>query len=205
MSSPGPDVIPLREQHAAVTRRAILRAARELFAEQGFGNATVKGLAECAGVAVQTIYATFGSKAGVMMGLVDLLDEDAGVAEIYADIRRSKDPREMLGHLARIRRQIRERAGDIVVMARQGAGSDERLAGALAEGIRRRNAGLETITKKLRAQKALRDGLDAQTASDIAAALVSDEVCDVLVDERHWSYDRYEQWLADALAQQLLR
>jgi AcrR family transcriptional regulator len=205
VSSPDADVIPLRAQHAAVTRRAILQAARELFAEQGFGNATVKGLAERAGVAVQTIYATFGSKAGVVIGLVDLLDEEAGVAAIYADIRRTEDPHEMLRHLARIRRQIRERAGDIVVMARQGAGTDERLAGALAEGIRRRNAGLETITRRLRSQKALRHGLDAETATDIAAALVSDEVCDVLVDQRHWSYDRYERWLADALAQQLLR
>ena len=63
MSSSTSDVIPLREQHAAVTRRAILQAARELFAEQGFANTTVKVLAERAGVAVQTIYATFGSKA----------------------------------------------------------------------------------------------------------------------------------------------
>ena len=102
MSSPTPDVIPLREQHAAVTRRAILQAARELFAEQGFANTTVKGLAERAGVAVQTIYATFGSKAGVVMGLVDLLDEEAGVEVIHADIQRTDDPREMLRLTARI-------------------------------------------------------------------------------------------------------
>ena len=42
MSSPTADVIPLREQHAAVTRRAILQAA-QLLAEQGFTNTTVKG------------------------------------------------------------------------------------------------------------------------------------------------------------------
>ena len=204
MSSPTPDVIPLREQHAAVTRRAILQAARELFAEQGFANTTVKGLAERAGVAVQTIYATFGSKAGVVIGLVDLLDEEAGVEVIHAAIQRADDPREILRLTARILRQIRERCGDIVNMARQGASSDERLASTLAEGLRRRNAGLATITQTLDSQKALRDGLDPQTAADIAAALLSDEICDVLVDQRHWSYDRYERWLADALAQQLL-
>jgi AcrR family transcriptional regulator len=204
MSSPTPDVIPLREQHAAVTRRAILQAARELFAEQGFANTTVKGLAERAGVAVQTIYATFGSKAGVAMGLVDLLDEEAGVEEIHADIQRTEDPPEMLRLTAHILRQIRERCGDIVNMARQGASTDERLASALAEGIRRRNAALATITRTLDSQKALRDGLNPQTAADIAAALLSDEICDVLVDQRHWSYDRYERWLGDALVQQLL-
>ncbi len=204
MSIPTPDVIPLREQHAAVTRRAILQAARELFAEQGFANTTVKRLAERAGVAVQTIYATFGSKAGVVMGLVDLLDEEADVEVIHADIQRAVDPRETLRHTARIGRQIRERCGDIVNMARQGASTDERLASVLGEGIRRRHAGLATITQTLHSHKALRDGLDPQTAADIAAALLSDEICDVLVDQRHWSYDRYERWLADALAQQLL-
>lgn len=205
MSSPTPAVIPLREQHAAVTRRAILQAARELFAEQGFANTTVKGLAEHAGVAVQTIYATFGSKAGVVMGLVDLLDEEAGVEVIHADIQRTEDPREMLRLTARILRQIRERCGDIVQMARQGANTDEQLASALGEGIRRRNAALATITQTLHSQKALRGGLNPQTAADIAAALLSDEICDVLVDQRHWSYDRYERWLADVLAQQLLQ
>ena len=204
MSSPTPAVIPLREQHAAVTRRAILQAARELFAEQGFANTTVKGLAERAGVAIQTIYATFGSKAGVVMGLVDLLDEEAGVEVIHADIQRAVDPRETLRLTARIARQIRERCGDIVSMAREGASTDERLASVLGEGIRRRHAGLATITQTLHTQKALRDGLDPQTAADIAAALLSDEICDVLVDQRHWSYDRYERWLADALAEQLL-
>lgn len=90
-------------------------------------------------------------------------------------------------------------------MAREGASTDERLASVLGEGIRRRHAALATITQTLHTQKALRDGLDPQTAADIAAALLSDEICDVLVDQRHWSYDRYERWLADALAQQLLR
>ena len=138
------------------------------------------------------------------MGLVDLLDEEAGVEGIHADIQRTDDPREILRLTAHILRQIRERCGDIVNMARQGASTDERLASALGEGARRRNMGLATITQTLHSQKALRDGLNPQTAADIAAALLSDEICDVLVDQRHWSYDRYERWLADVLAQQLL-
>jgi len=139
------------------------------------------------------------------MGLVDLLDEEAGIAATYADIRRTEDPHEMLRLTSCIHRQRRERCGDIVAMARQGASTDRRLAGALGEGIRRRHAALKTITKSLYSQKALRDDLDPPTAADIAAVLLTDEICDVLVDQRCWSYDRYEHWLADALAQQLLR
>jgi AcrR family transcriptional regulator len=195
----------LRQQHGAVTRRAILQAARRLFADRGFANTTVRELAERAGVAVQTIYGTFGSKAGVLMGLVDLLDEEAGIEAVLVRIRDTEDPREVLRLTARICRQVRERCGDIVLMARQGASTDERIAAALAEGLARRNAGLEMIVRRLDSQGALREGLDPRVATDIAAALATDEICDVLVDQRHWSYDDYERWLADTLAQQLLR
>ena len=90
-----------------------------------------------------------------MMGLVDLLDEEAGIAATYADIRRTEDPHEMLRLTSRIHRQIRERCGDIVALAREGASTDRRLAGALGEGIRRRHAALKTITKSLYSHRRL--------------------------------------------------
>ena len=40
--------------------------------------------------------------------------------------------------------------------------------------------------------------------SPVAPVLV-DEVCDVLVEQRGWSFDDYEAWLTDALATLLLR
>ena len=204
-SSLPPGVVPLREQRGAVTRRAILAAARELFAERGFGGTPVKLLAERAGVAVQTIYATFGSKAGVLTGIVDLVDEEAGVLELVGELKQTEDPREMLRLNARMRRQIRERCGDIVAMLRAGTGADERIAAVWAEGMRRRHGGLEMIVARLDAQGALREGLDPQQAADIAAALVTDDVCDVLVEQRGWNFDAYEDWLAETLALLLLR
>lgn len=51
---------------------------------------------------------------------------------------------------------------------------------------------------------ALKARLTAERAADIAAALVVDEVCDVLVDQRGWSFDDYESWLAAAMSTLLL-
>ena len=198
-------LVPLREQHAAVTRRAILTAARALFAERGFGATPVKLLAERAGVAVQTVYATFGSKAGVLAGLVDLVDEEAGVVPLIGELRQAEDPREMLRIHARVRRRIRERCGDVIAMLRAGAGVDERIAAVWEEGMRRRHGGLSAIAAKLESQGALAEGLDRKSAADIAAALVTDDVCDVLVGQRGWSFDEYEEWLAETLARLLLR
>src|SRR5437588_8072178 len=54
------------------TRRRILQAACELFVDQGYGATTVQGIAERAGVAVQTVYFAFGNKPSLLKELVDV-------------------------------------------------------------------------------------------------------------------------------------
>jgi AcrR family transcriptional regulator len=199
-----PGVRRLRDQHAAATRRTILQAARKLFADRGYGATPIRLLAQQAGVAVQTIYDTFGSKAGVLGGLPDLLDEEAGVFELVAEIDRAAAPTELLALYARLRRQIRERCGDIIHVLRSGAAADTELAAALAEGMRRRRFGLQRIMERIASNEALKEGLSAQRATDIASAIVSDEVCDVLVEQGKWSFDDYESWVRSTLATLLL-
>jgi hypothetical protein len=61
------------------------------------------------------------------------------------------------------------------------------------------------ILERVHAQGALADHLTLTRAADLAVALMTDDVCDALVDEAGWSYDEYEEWLAAILAAQLLR
>ena len=51
---------------------------------------------------------------------------------------------------------------------------------------------------------ALRPGLRERDAADIIHALMSPEVCRLLVGDRRWPPQRYERWLADTLISQLL-
>ena len=53
---------PQRAEQAAATRRAVLEAARELFTTNGYAGTTIGHIAERAGVAVDTLYATVGRK-----------------------------------------------------------------------------------------------------------------------------------------------
>ena len=194
----------LREQHQSLTRLGILRAARDVFATRGYGGASMKAIAANAGVAVQTLYDTFGSKAGIALGLADLLDADAGILDTMHTMRSLTEPREILALLAAVRRRIRERAGDIVRILRATAAAEPAMAATFAEGMRRRHAMLTGITARLAEQGALRPGLSADRAADIAAGLVADEVFEVLVEPRGWSFDEYEAWLAATLATALL-
>ncbi len=61
-----------RQAQAAETRRQIIAAARKLFVKLGYAGTTVEDIAREAGIAVQTIYATFGSKLAILKRLVEL-------------------------------------------------------------------------------------------------------------------------------------
>ena len=53
-------------------QRRIVGAATDLFIEQGFGATSINQIATAADVSAQTIYATYGSKAGVLAKAIDV-------------------------------------------------------------------------------------------------------------------------------------
>ena len=61
----------LRAAQARQTRLRILDAASGLFAERGYVAATMDAIAAAAGVAVDTVYAAFGAKRGLLSALID--------------------------------------------------------------------------------------------------------------------------------------
>jgi AcrR family transcriptional regulator len=78
-----------RQRQAEATRKDILGAARRRFAEHGYSATSMADIARDAGVAVQTIYASCGSKRELVLALVDTIDEEADVATLAATRRRS--------------------------------------------------------------------------------------------------------------------
>ena len=195
----------LRARHAAVTRSAILDAARRLFAEQGYAATAVRPIAEQAGVAVQTLYSTFGSKQGLLLALVDTVREQAESQELGERMVRSDDPIEMVRLAARIRRQILERCGDVVTTFREGAAGDADVAAAYEEGQRRTREGVGRLCSRLEGIGALRAGLTHKKAVDQVAAMFAAEIYEELTRPRSgWSPDEYEGWLFDRLSEILL-
>src|SRR3990172_9274928 len=60
-----------RRGKALATRRKIIRAAHDEFTQKGFRGATIASIAAQAGVASQTVYFVFHTKAGLMSAVVD--------------------------------------------------------------------------------------------------------------------------------------
>ncbi|HEY4419314.1 MAG TPA: helix-turn-helix domain-containing protein, partial [Pseudonocardia sp.] len=56
----------VRTERAMATRARIIEAAGPLFVRDGYLETTMAGIARAAGVAVQTLYLSFGSKVAVL-------------------------------------------------------------------------------------------------------------------------------------------
>ncbi len=85
-----------RLRQAADTRREILEAAQQLFVARGYAATSVADVAAEAGVAIQTIYSSVGSKRPLVGSLADHLDERSVVRETRAAMQAATDLREVI-------------------------------------------------------------------------------------------------------------
>lgn len=75
---------PIHELIVAARRKQILDAATHLFAEKGFHRATIKEIAQAAGIADGTVYTYFSSKMEVLFAILHRLNETSERAQHFA-------------------------------------------------------------------------------------------------------------------------
>jgi AcrR family transcriptional regulator len=194
-----------REIAAAETRREILRAARQLFAARGYANTSIQQIADESGVAVQTIYSSVGSKATLVLALNDLIDEEAGVAELAVEVSRETKPAAMIAKGVHLTRELNERCGDIIHVLLSAQPSEPDAAAALADGMRRHDQGANQIATKIAALGALQRNLTPERAAAVFSMMTSPASWQQLTQTAEWSYDDAETWLTASLTQLLLQ
>jgi AcrR family transcriptional regulator len=193
-----------REVAAADTRREILRAARRLFAEHGYTNTSIHQIAEESGVAVQTIYSSIGSKAALVLALNDLVDAEANVSGLAAELMQENDPHQLIAKGVHLTRQLNERCGDLIRVLLSAEPAEPDAAVAVADGMRRHQQGADGMAHRLGSLGALRTGTSAQHAGTVFAMMTSSANWLQLTQNAGWSFDQAEAWLTDSLSQLLL-
>ena len=201
---------PRRRGQAAATRRDILEAAQRLFERQGYATTTVAAIAKEAGVALKTVYTAFETKSGVLRALWNLLlrgdDEDVPVMqrEWYREVLEEPDPERQLRLNARNARVVKLRIAALLEVIRQAAPLDSDIE-ALWSRIQSdfyENQG--AIVQSLADKGGLAPGLDVTRATDILWTLNHPDVWQLLVTQRGWTAEQFEQWFADMACAQLL-
>jgi AcrR family transcriptional regulator len=194
-----------RERMAQQTRGEILTAARRLFAERGYAATSINDIAEEADVAVQTIYARLGSKRGMLIALIDLIDEEAGVEQLVEHIQSASTPPKILSAEVRLTRVFQERCGDIIGALFSAAGAEPELADAVAEGQRRHREGARITIERILSLDGLHDHEHPERAQALLALSTSHEAWHELIHSYKLSWDEAEAWLTTALARALLK
>lgn len=202
----------------AETRRRLLVAAAELFAEKGYKRATVNGIAARAGVSLQTLYLSWGSKRELLRGYLvyslsgslTATDDASWAARLRKLVasemnRHPDDPTVELRAAARVFRHAAERAALAWQLYRDAAAIDTEIADDWATLARlRRHSMADGLMSGVLSSGRMRPTLDRDAALDTIMVLVSPESYDVLVRGAGYTLDRYEKWMGDTLIAALL-
>ncbi|MER6408288.1 helix-turn-helix domain-containing protein [Streptomyces viridosporus] len=198
-----------RAEKARRTRQRMLDAAARLFTEKGWTATTVEDIARTAEVGVQTVYFTFGTKRKLLKELLDTtvagdLDPVATLERPWArDVLDAPDAAGQIALQAAGARRILERSAPVLDVVRA-ATADPEIAELWRTNTEQRYAVQLRFAQALASKGALRHGHDAQSAADVALAVLGPESYSLLVTHRGWSPARWEEWAADSLTRQLL-
>jgi Transcriptional regulator len=190
-----------RAERAVATRARIVEAAAPLFVRDGYLETTMAGIARAAGVAVQTLYLSFGSKAAVLEAtLADgAQDHPTGWLE---QVRAEPDGVTALGvHIAAAGLVV-ERRFPLDAVLRAAAADPE--PAALLGRVRR--AGLAVHARavdELAEKPGFTVGVSLQRATEIVATLLSPETYGLLVAAQGWPAADWSAWAARHLAADL--
>jgi AcrR family transcriptional regulator len=196
-----------RRQGAARTRTAILDAARQLFAERGYTATPMTAVADRAGVALDTVYAAVGRKPELARLLIEtaISGTDQAIPAEQRDyvqaIQAALDAKTKIAIYAAAITAIAPRMALVLGIIQQAAAEPE-LAALRTEIAERRAANMRRFVADLATVAPLR--LDPGQAADIVWATNSAELYQLLVGQRGWTPQRYEQFLADTWQRLLL-
>lgn len=187
-----------RRQQAEETRALVLAAATSLFADRGWSATGMRDIAEEAGVAVETVYASFGSKTDLLLRAIDV--GVVGDAEPVALSQRPEFAALGVGSLAdrinaaaRLLTAINRRTCGLRRALNEAGGSEPQLAAKLHELEQRRrdniHQGVEIV-------------LDRPVDDDVVDALwavMGAEVFYLLTQIGGRPVEDYERWLATTI------
>jgi AcrR family transcriptional regulator len=199
-----------RQAQARQTRLQIAEAARALFLERGYGGTSIEAIAEKAGVAPETIYATFKNKRNVLSFVFDIAiggdDEDIRLLDRPDPqaVLKETDQRRQLTLFASDIAKILYRAAPVFEILRIAAKTEPEIADLVQRLLRERMTNMAMVAKSVASHGPLREDLSRGRAAEVIWSMTSPELYLLLTRDLHWTDEQYSQWLADTLSRLLL-
>jgi AcrR family transcriptional regulator len=193
-----------RNVQAALTKKRILEAARNLFESEGFERATIEKIAHVANVAVPTVYSLFQSKRGILRALMDEVFPKDQFEALVEKSKEAASPEERLLYSAKIARQIYDAERAQMEIFRGASVLSPEFKELEKEREVRRHERQEVTINAMAKENSLAKGISANRARDILWVFTGRDIYRMLVIEQGWTSEEYEKWLAELLANTLI-
>jgi AcrR family transcriptional regulator len=198
-----------REAAAEATRRTIVSAASRLFFERGYHGAGIDEIAAAAGVAVQTIYNSIGSKRDLLVRVLDYAASGERAPTPVGEIGKERvagieDPRELLAAVVSVARRNFERTIPVFRVIREAAAVEPALADLERDRSRQRLANFRHPVERLAELGALRPDVAVDDGAAVVFTVVHPDGYRFFVEDVGWSKRRWEEWATAALVLALL-
>lgn len=162
-------------------------------------------LAAAAGLSRQMLYVLFGSRAGLLMAMVDHLDARSGAGERLASLRTAIPPAQAFEPYLRA---WFDYVPEVLPVARAlsaaAAQGDADAAAAWGSRLDKLRAGFTHMTRAFRAAGVLKAGWTCETAADWILALTHVDLWQHLVVEAGWKPDVHVDRIVVTLRETLL-
>ena len=197
-----------REAQARATRATIIAAASERFVANGYVATTVQAVADEAGVAVQTVYAVFGTKRELLRQVLEAAVVGDGQSDelaeqpAYQAIVNEPDPARRAALDAELSTQISMRVAPIMKVLREAAAADPEFAATSAQITARRRDDMALAVDALAGPAG--PPMAREEAIGTLYVLYSPDVFLQLTVDFGWTVDRYQRWLADMLLRTMI-
>jgi AcrR family transcriptional regulator len=198
-----------RRDRAKATHWKVVKAAYTLFCERGYAGTTMAEIAEASGVAVQTVYFTFHTKAALLSRAYDfaVMGEDEPIEPRkqpwFEAMTAERDVTMAVRHLITGVGEITRRVTPLYFVARTAADNDPDTARVMDFHERWRADGYREIVELLAAKAGLRKGLSLERATDLLLLFTGMDVYHVVVNGRGWSHDEWVDWTVGTLVEQV--
>src|SRR3954447_18307313 len=189
-----------RRDRALQTRGKILRAADAEFRANGYFATPMTAVAQRAGVAVQTVYFVFHTKAELLSAAFDaaVLGEHNATppeqTEWWRAISSAPDAHTALAAFVAGNGEILRRAAPLAEVVRAAAPSDPEAAHVHDHHERLRAEGYRRAVETISARSGLRAGIDVEHATDVVLTLAGPATYLAFARDRKWSHSRIVTW-----------
>src|SRR5436305_2451396 len=189
-----------RRTQARRNHARIVESAERLFRRDGYASTTIAAIAGEADVSVDTIYKSFGGKAGLIRAIRTRALEGEGPVpaerrsdELHA---READPRAIIQAWGALSAEVAPRVSPILLLIRDAAATNPEGRALLDEMDADRLARMTQNALRLRDAGHLRVGVTLAQAADVLWTYSSPELYELLVLRRGWTPDRYGRFIA---------